>query len=163
MQVKNEDQSPWEPEEKINDEHEGVIEHALSILKSRIRKLDVVSSPKNLINYLRLQSSYFKKEKFSLIYLNAKNGVIHAEVVSEGTIDQTAVYPREIVIKCLEHGATAVILAHNHPSGDPAPSEHDMKLTKALKETLKLVNVNVHDHIIIGDNGYYSFAKNRNM
>ncbi len=101
-----------------------------------------------------------RDEQFRMVYLNAKNEMLHDEIIQEGTVDQTAVYPRKIVERALAAGAVSVILVHNHPSGDPDPSAHDRRLTEALVAATKLLSIRVHDHIIIGRYGYYSFAEN---
>lgn len=129
-------------------------------LASAAEKRDSISSPQALINYLRSSMAPLHDEQFRVIYLNAKNEMLRDEVVQEGTVDQTAVYPRKIVERALAAGAVSIILVHNHPSGDPSPSVHDTRLTEALVGATKLLSIRVHDHIIIGRYGYYSFAEN---
>ncbi len=132
-------------------------------LRAVITKRDVVSSPRALINYLSASMAPLRDEQFRVVYLNAKNELLHDEIVQEGTIDQTAVYPRKIVERALGAGAVSIILVHNHPSGDPAPSAHDAHLTSALVDATKLLSIRVHDHIIVGRKGYYSFAENSRL
>ena len=132
-------------------------------LRSAITKRDVVSSPRALINYLRATMAPLRDEQFRVVYLNAKNELLHDEIIQEGTIDQTAVYPRKIVERALSAGAVSIILVHNHPSGDPTPSAHDTRLTESLVNATKLLSICVHDHIIVGSKGYYSFAENNRL
>ena len=143
-----------------------IIAQALEILSTRLKKQgEIISSPKSLIDYLRIYLSEQdnKREHFGLVYLTAKNSVIDTQILQSGTIDQTAVYPREIARHSLNSGAVSVILFHTHPSGDPSPSGHDSSLTAALKTALAVLNIAIHDHIIIADNGYYSFAENNTL
>jgi len=129
-------------------------------LAAGVSRREIISSPQALIKYLRSSMAALRNEQFRVIYLNAKNEMLHDEIIQEGTVDQTAVYPRKIVERALAAGAVSVILVHNHPSGDPAPSAHDQRLTEALAAATKLLSIRVHDHIIIGRYGYYSFAEN---
>jgi len=129
-------------------------------LAGKIAGRDIISSPQALITYLRSSMARLRDEQFRVVYLNAKNEILRDEVIHEGTVDQTAVYPRKIVECALAAGAVSIILVHNHPSGDPAPSNHDHRLTEALASATKLLSIRVHDHIIIGRYGYYSFAEN---
>lgn len=118
---------------------------------------DVISSPENLLNYLYSSMKGLKDEHFRVIYLNAKNEIIDDETVQEGTVDQTAVYPRKIISKALDKNAVSLIFVHNHPSGNPHPSEQDKKLTESLVKAATVMGIRVHDHVIIGKSGYYSF------
>ncbi len=98
------------------------------------------------------------REHFIVIFLSARNEVIDTEVVHLGTINQSAVYPREIIKKCLDKAATAIICAHNHPSGNPQPSSNDIRITKQLKDACKTMAIYFNDHIILHGENYYSFA-----
>lgn len=98
-----------------------------------------------------------KKEQFRILFLNNKNILIKDEVQQVGTINHTPVYPREVVKRALELGATALILLHNHPSGDPKPSKDDIQMTQTIIDAAKGVGIVIHDHIIIGKKGPYSF------
>lgn len=111
-----------------------------------------------LFDYLNHTIRDKKRECFTAIYLDAKNRVISSEILFAGTVTASAVYPREVVKAALAHTAAAVIFAHNHPSGDPAPSPDDMAITRKLIQACALVGVTVHEHLIIGAEGYYSFA-----
>ena len=101
-----------------------------------------------------------KIEQFRVLFLNKKNVLIADEIVATGTIDQTPVYPREIVKKSLFHEAGAIILVHNHPSGNIKPSKSDIDLTTQIINACNMINVTVHDHVIIGGGNYYSFKSN---
>ena len=96
-------------------------------------------------------------EQFRLLFLDRKNGLIADELQQRGTVDHTPVYPREIVKRALELNASAVILVHNHPSGDPTPSQADIALTKEIKEAAEKLGIAVHDHLVIGKSGHSSF------
>jgi DNA repair protein RadC len=98
------------------------------------------------------------REMFVIFYLNSKNGILSREVHSIGTIDSSAVYPREIIKAALLNDAVALVLVHNHPSGDPAPSQCDREITKEIQAAGKLFSVKVLDHVILGDGRFYSFA-----
>ncbi len=128
-------------------------------LSAAAEKRNIISSPQSLISYLRSSMAHLHDEQFRTVYLNAKNEILHDEVIQEGTVDQTAVYPRKIVERALAAGAVSIIVVHNHTSGDPAPSAHDRHLTEALVSATKVLSIRVHDHIIIGRYGYYSFAE----
>jgi DNA repair protein RadC len=101
--------------------------------------------------------SNLQVEQFRALFLNKKNILIADEVMATGTIDQTPVYPREIVKRALAHEAGAIILVHNHPSGKAHPSNSDIDLTTQIVNACKTVNVSIHDHVIIGKGEYYSF------
>ena len=113
-----------------------------------------------VLDYCHSTMAWKKEEQFRILFLNNKNMLIGDELQSEGTVDHTPVYPREVVKKSLEIGATAVILIHNHPSGNSDPSKEDILMTKELKKTLRGVGVALHDHIIISKTGHYSFKNN---
>jgi DNA repair protein RadC len=98
-------------------------------------------------------------EQFRVIHLNSKNEILREETVQEGTVDQTAVYPRKIMERALKQKAVSLIFVHNHPSGSPVPSVHDKNLTQALIKAARILDINVHDHIIIAKSGYYSFRE----
>ncbi len=133
-----------------------VKESASVYLKEQIKKKNILSSVKDVLNYCNYALSGAKKEKFQVIYLSSRNEIIDDEILYEGTVDQSAVYPRELVKNALKHNATALIFVHNHPSGDPTPSDADRKLTENLRKAVTSINISVHDHIIIGSKGYSS-------
>lgn len=127
------------------------------VLKERVIQKHVISSWGALLKYLKFNMSNLQIEQFRILFLNKKNILVADEVVATGTIDQTPVYPREIVKRALAHEAGAIILVHNHPSGNPHPSNSDIDLTTLIVNACKTVNVSVHDHVIIGKGEYYSF------
>jgi DNA repair protein RadC len=92
------------------------------------------------------------------VFLDAKNRVISTETLFEGTLTASSVYPREVVLEALNHHAAALIFAHNHPSGDPKPSQEDIDITRRLVFALRVVDITVHEHIVVGNNRYFSFA-----
>jgi len=130
------------------------------VFAERIEGKNIISSWSQLLEYLKFNMGCLKIEQFRVIFLNKKNLLIADEIMSTGTIDQTSVYPREIVKKSLFHEAGALILVHNHPSGNSKPSNADIDLTAQIINACKTVNVTVHDHVIIGGNDYYSFKSN---
>ena len=125
-------------------------------LKARVKGKEILSSPQHALDFCHHMLSGEKNEKFMVIYLTTKNELIDTEILEEGTINQTAVYPRKVVEGALKHNASALIFVHNHPSGDPTPSRTDNKLTEALVKAANTIDVTVHDHIIIGKNSHFS-------
>jgi DNA repair protein RadC len=121
---------------------------------------NVIASPGDLINYCQSKMGWMKDEQFRLIYLNTRNQVIEEELLQEGTVDQTAVYPRKVMEKALQLKATALILVHNHPGGSPCPSPEDRELTRTLTQAARNLQIKVHDHLIIGREGHFSFLEN---
>ena len=120
----------------------------------------ILSSGEAVINYCRIAMARASVEQLRLLWLDCHNRLIADEVQQQGTIDQAPVYPREIVKKALMRKATAVILVHNHPSGDPKPSQADIAVSKLLVQALDPIGVRLHDHLIISVSGYCSL---RNM
>ena len=116
----------------------------------------VLSSWSELIDYCRAQMAYESIEQFRILFLDKKNRLIADEVQQTGTVDHTPVYPREVIKRALEHSATALILVHNHPSGDPAPSSADVRMTREISDVAKPLGITLHDHIIIGKSGHAS-------
>jgi len=125
-------------------------------LKSELRQKHLLSSWSAVIDYCHAAMAYETKEQFRILFLDKRNALIADEVQQTGTIDHTPVYPREVVKRALELSATAIILVHNHPSGDPTPSRADIDMTKLIVETAKPLGIAVHDHIIIGKDGHVS-------
>lgn len=109
-----------------------------------------------LINYLQVKTGFGDIERFHVIFLDKRNRLITDETHQTGTIDHTHVYPREIVRRCMELGASAIILCHNHPSGDASPSSADVRMTREVVDITKLLHITVHDHIIVGKGGHAS-------
>jgi DNA repair protein RadC len=129
---------------------------AARMTKGAIAQRQVLGSWAQLIDYCRASMAFEAREQFRILFLDKKNVLIADEVQQQGTVDHTPVYPREVMRRALELSATAVILVHNHPSGDPNPSRADIEMTKAIVETGKPLGVTVHDHIIVGRNGHAS-------
>ncbi len=127
------------------------------LLYREAKEKPVLNSWIKLLDYLRAQMGNLKEEQFRVLFLNSKNMLIANEVQSEGTINHTMAYPREIVKRALELGAASIILVHNHPSGDINPSRADIELTHQIIAAAKPLALNVHDHVIIAETGHYSF------
>jgi DNA repair protein RadC len=128
----------------------------------RLAKRDVIDRPvigswQKLIDYCHAALQHEKTEQFRVLFLDRKNVLIADEVQQRGTVDHTPVYPREVVKRALELNASAVILVHNHPSGDPAPSRADMEMTSEVKAAAKALGIEVHDHLVIGRKSHASF------
>jgi DNA repair protein RadC len=136
-----------------------VMELARRALAEEMRARDSLASPAAVRAYLRLRMQDLGHECFYCVFLDAQNRVMVAEEMFRGTLTQTSVYPREIVKRCLQHNAAAVILAHNHPSGVAEPSIQDQALTRTLAEALALVDVKVLDHFIVAPGACLSFAE----
>ncbi len=129
-------------------------------LKKKIIDKEYMSSAKEIFDYLYYDMSEKDRETFRVIYLDAKNKIISIEKLFEGSLTESAVSPREIVKAALENKAASVVFAHNHPSGDPKPSDEDIMLTKQLVLACRIIGIVAHDHIIIGNDKYFSFAEN---
>ncbi len=136
-----------------------VKESSIKYLKEKSREKSVLSSPEALLSYCRAAMRGLRDEEFRVVFLNTKNEVLSDEVICKGTVDQTAVYPRKVMERAIHHNASSLIFVHNHPSGNPSPSAADRELTRLLKEAAKLLQIRVHDHMIIGEEGHYSFAE----
>lgn len=153
---------------------EGMNQQAIAGLKAiaeclhRIAREEAKESPElgsfsRMLAYCRMTMAHHPVECFRILYLNRKNILISDEVVQTGTINGVPVYPREVVKHALNRGAAAIILCHNHPSGDPTPSLEDFTMTEQVIEACKAVGIEVHDHVIIGRNGHVSFRQSRLM
>ena len=136
-----------------------IITQALQLLALEAREADALVSPDAVRDYLRLLLAGRPHEVFVVVFLDAQNRVIATEEMFRGTLTQTSVYPREVVIEALSRNAAAVILCHNHPSGVPEPSRADEALTRTLKQALALVDVRVLDHLIVAGAATVSFAE----
>jgi DNA repair protein RadC len=126
------------------------------LARGAVAKRPVLSSWSAVIDYCRAAMAFAEKEQFRLLFLDKRNALIADEVQQSGTVDHTPVYPREVVKRALELSASALILVHNHPSGDPSPSAADIKMTKEIAEVAKPLGITVHDHIIVGREGHAS-------
>jgi DNA repair protein RadC len=127
-------------------------------LYSRVREKKTLGNADEVREYLKYSLGSRPRECFMVIFLDAKNRVLDTQVLFEGTLTASAVYPREVVKAALGHHAAALIFVHNHPSGDPAPSREDMDITRQLILACRLMGLTVHEHLIVGRDGYYSFA-----
>lgn len=132
-------------------------------LKSEIRNKTVLASWSSVIQYCHAAMAHEPREQFRILFLDKRNTLIADEVQGHGTVDHTPVYPREVVRRALELSSTAIILVHNHPSGDPTPSRADIDMTKTIVETARPLGITVHDHIIIGKDGHASLKGLRLM
>ncbi len=121
------------------------------------RDVKLLSSWSHVLDYCRTAQAFADKEEFRILFLDKRNKLIADEVQQEGTVDHTPVYPREVVKRALELSATAIILVHNHPGGDPTPSRADIEMTRVIVEVAKPLGISVHDHIIVGKEGHASF------
>ena len=126
------------------------------LAKGAIPKREILSSWTAVIEYCRASMAYSEVEIFRILFLDKRNGLITDEIQQSGTVDHTPVYPREVVRRALELNASALILVHNHPSGDPTPSQADIKMTREIADIAKPLGVILHDHIIVGRNGHSS-------
>jgi DNA repair protein RadC len=132
----------------------GALAHRM--LKSELKDRPVLGSWSSVIDYCRAAMAFETREQFRILFLDKKNVLIADEVQQTGTVDHTPVYPREVVRRALELSSTAIVLVHNHPSGDPTPSRADIDMTHTIISTAKPLGITVHDHIIIGKNGHVS-------
>ena len=138
---------------------QAVLEMARRALVEDIKLTDALTSPKSVRDYLKLTLARLAHEVFVAVFLTSQNRVIKVEEIFRGTLTQTSVYPREIVKLALAHNAASVIFAHNHPSGEPNPSQADRALTKTLADALALIDVRVLDHFIVAPGASLSFAE----
>ncbi|MFN3867601.1 MAG: RadC family protein [Hyphomicrobiaceae bacterium] len=134
---------------------------AVRLVKTEMMERPALSSWNEVLTYLRAVQGYETREVFRILFLDKKNKLIADEVQGRGTVDHTPVYVREVVKRALEHSATALILVHNHPSGDTTPSRADIDMTKLIVEAARPLGVTVHDHIIVGRNGHTSMRSLR--
>jgi DNA repair protein RadC len=129
---------------------------ALRMLSEPVREMPILASWQALLDYLRADMAHLTIERVRVLYLNSKNQLIRDDIASEGSIDQAAIYTREIIRRAIDLGAAAIILVHNHPSGDSAPSRQDINMTREIADAGKKLGISVHDHIIVGKNGFSS-------
>ncbi len=141
---------------RVVDELKLIRAASLRLLKGEIMGRKVLGSWSTVIDYCRAAQGFDQKEQFRILFLDRKNQLIADEVQQEGTVDHTKVYVREVVKRALDLSATAIILVHNHPSGDTTPSKADIDMTKLIVEAAKPLGVTVHDHISVGRNGHSS-------
>jgi DNA repair protein RadC len=127
-------------------------------LKTKLIKRDPIRSSQELFNYLYHSLRDKKREIFKVVFLDAQNRIIAIEDLFEGTLTSSSVYPREVIKSALRHHAAGLFLVHNHPSGEPRPSGEDKRITRELIHACRLMGITVHEHLVIGDNRYFSFA-----
>ncbi|MBT3299449.1 MAG: DNA repair protein RadC [Candidatus Marinimicrobia bacterium] len=127
-------------------------------LSDRILNQDFVRSSDDVLTYLKHNLRDKNHEVFMVIYLNGRNQILKMEELFKGTLNTSAVYPREVIKRALENDAAALVFVHNHPSGNPNPSKDDLTITKKLKEATASIDISIHDHLIIAGNDVYSFA-----
>lgn len=135
-----------------------VVEHAAQRM-ARLTVMDkpVLSNWNSLLDYCNSVMARLPVEQFRLLFLDRKNVLIADELQQQGTVDHTPLYPREVVKRALELNASAIIMVHNHPSGDPMPSKADIEMTRTVRDALRAVGITVHDHLIVGRKGHTSF------
>jgi len=139
-----------------------IVQHAAQLMQRQlIIKRPVLGSWQQLLDYCHSVMAHEKVEQFRLIFLDGKNRLIADELQNIGTVNHAPVYIREVVKRALEFHALAVIMAHNHPTGDPTPSRDDILLTREIKKALDLVGIKLHDHLIIGKEGHASLRSLR--
>lgn len=129
---------------------------ALRLLRSKVQQRPILSDWQALADYLHADMAHRAIERVRVLHLNSKNVLVRDEIVSEGSIDQAAVYIREIIKRALELGSAALIIVHNHPSGDPQPSRQDIELTRDLIAAAKPLGIALHDHVVVGTRGQAS-------
>lgn len=149
----------------------GIKENAAAAIKlvgataARMARAEVIGKPvlsswDKLIDYCRISLAHMPHERFHLLFLDRKNALVADEAQQRGTVDHTPVYPREVVKRALELNASAIIMVHNHPSGDPAPSKADIEMTARVRDAAAPIGIVLHDHVVIGRNGCFSFRAN---
>ncbi|MEO6381722.1 MAG: DNA repair protein RadC [Nitrobacter sp.] len=136
---------------------------ASRVARGQVKQRTMLSSWTAVIDYCRASMAFADKEQFRILFLDKRNQLIADELQQVGTVDHTPVYPREVVKRALELSATAIILVHNHPSGDPTPSQADIQMTKSIVDISAPLGISVHDHIIVGKNGHASLKGLRLM
>ena len=155
------------PPERLR-EVEGVGESAIAMLKvieaaavrlaqSKVLGRPLISNWQALLDYCHVAMAHATREQFRILFLDRKNVLIADEVQQQGTVDHTPVYPREVIKRALELQATAIILVHNHPSGDPTPSRSDIEMTREIADAAQKLGIALHDHVVIGRGGHSSF------
>jgi len=132
---------------------------ALRLMRSEVINRPVLDNWKTVMAYLTAVLSRERVEQFRILFLDNRNRLLADEPQARGTVNHTPVYPREVVKRALELNATALILVHNHPSGDPSPSKDDIEMTRLISTAATALSVTVHDHIIVGNGQWYSFRR----
>ncbi len=157
VRIETEGKPPLAVTDRVVDEFKLVRATALHLTRAAVLDRPVISSWKQLLDYCQASSAYEQVEQFRILFLNHKNTLIADETQQTGTVNHTPVYPREVVKRALTLNASAIILVHNHPSGDPTPSRADIDMTKRIEMAATAVGIEVHDHLIIGRGSHASF------
>jgi DNA repair protein RadC len=147
--------------ERVIDELKLIKAAAVRLLRTEVKARPPLASWQGVLDYLRASQAYDDKEAFRILFLDKRNQLIADEVQQRGTVDHTPVYVREVIARSLELSATAIILVHNHPSGDPTPSRADIDMTKLIMMAGQPLGVLVHDHVIVGRQGHFSMKSAR--
>jgi DNA repair protein RadC len=129
----------------------------LHVLREEALKAPILDTSDALIDYLFADMAHLPAERLRVLFLNSKNRLLRDEMMSEGSVNEAPIYPREIMRRALEVGATALILAHNHPSGDSQPSEGDIRATQRVADAAQALDIRIHDHVIVARSGWSSF------
>jgi len=129
----------------------------LRLARQQVMNTEAIGSWDQLLDYCKAAMGYEKVEQLRVLFLDRKNVLIADEVQQRGTVDHTPLYPREVVKRALDLGASALILVHNHPSGDPTPSRADVEMTEQVRDAADKLGIALHDHVVIGKNGHASF------
>ncbi|WP_395688170.1 DNA repair protein RadC [Aestuariivirga sp.] len=133
---------------------------AMRLMRGEVLNRPLLSSWNAILDYVRAAMAFSDTEQFRILFLDKKNQLIADEVQQHGTVDHTPVYTREVIKRALELGASAIVLIHNHPSGDPAPSLPDIEMTKKIVDAGQRLGLTIHDHVIVGRKGSFSFRSN---
>lgn len=129
---------------------------ALRLLRAEVEARPVINSWQALLDYLHVDLAHLAVERVRVLFLNARNMLIRDELMSQGSTSEAAIYPREVIRRALDLSASSIILVHNHPSGDPAPSKQDIAITRDIVEAGRRLGIQVHDHVIVGARGHAS-------
>lgn len=145
---------------ELSEHEQCIIDHALSIIESKLKTIeDLVATNTSLVgDYLKIQTSLLEREVFGILYLDNRHRLLANEILFTGTVNAASVYPREVIKSALFKNASAVILYHNHPSGDAEPSQADKSITKKISDALEVLDIRTLDHFIIGHDEYFSFS-----
>ena len=133
---------------------------AMRLMRGQVINRPVLNTWSGILDYVRAAMAFHDTEQFRILFLDKKNQLIADEVQQQGTVDHTPVYPREVIKRALELSASAIVLVHNHPSGDPTPSLADIEMTKKIVDAGQRLSLVVHDHVIVGRKGHFSFRSN---
>lgn len=144
---------------KFSEQEQAIISEALSVIKKYINQNDVLTSPQATKDYLCIKMAGIEREQFNILFLDTQNRLIEDVTLFEGTVDACSVYPGVVVQKALELNASALIMYHQHPSGNPEPSQADRRITRRLSDALNLVEIRVLDHLVVGGDTVVSFAE----